>query len=102
MGNTLQNSSTLLLIAAFMVGGGIIFPFNQWGHTSVSHTLRIKTFCLPVAQKTVELLEPSACLSSLLSLSTSPFLFFPPLCYFPSAAVFENLLDRMSHFTDML
>lgn len=87
MCNTLQISPTVLSNAAFVVSGGITFLFKHWGHTKVLHPSNIKTFRLPVAHKTVELFEPSACLSSLSlfpSLSLSLFSYWS----FPSAKVF--------------
>lgn len=64
MYNTLQISPSILSNAAFVVSAGIKFLFKHWGHTNVLHPSNIKTFCLPVAHKTVELFEPSACLSA--------------------------------------
>lgn len=58
--------------------------FQALGHTNVLHPSNIKTFRLPVAHKTVELFEPSACLSalsSLLSLFSS---------HFPHTALFHQ------------
>lgn len=78
--NTLQTSPSILSNAAFVVSTGIKFLFKHWGHTNVLHPSNIKTFCMPVAHKTVELFEPSACLSARLVFTSPSFsisLFFP-------------------------
>lgn len=53
MYNTLQIFPTVLSNAGFVVSGGITFLFKHWGHTNVLHPSNIKTFCLPVARKTL-------------------------------------------------
>lgn len=92
--NTLQISPSIFSNAAFVVSAGIGFLFKLWGHTNVLHPSNIKTFRLPVAHKTVELFEPSAC-PFFTSLSFSLHLLFLALLFSTAKVLLRSNLGLL-------
>lgn len=77
----------------------IIFHLKRCGCTKVLHPSNIKTFCLPVAHKTAELFEPTACFSG------SPFFSSLHLSLFPCSAPFHRQMffrNQLGFFTSSL